>query len=233
MIGIAGASRMSSVRGLNANPHTAIVLPASDFAPLPDLAGLPNTRSSFTSSRCFWILLTCSTASSTRNLYFLSAENLTIAWTSFGKQLPPYPTPENRNADPMRESVATACRTMSTSAPNSSHTFAISFMNEIRVASMAFAAYLHNSALAQSITMMGAPVRVNGRYSSTMMSAARGSVAPMTTRSGLRKSSTAAPCLRNSGFDTTENGCVVSRRIASRTSYDVPTGTVLLSTITL
>ena len=30
MIGIAGASRMSSVRGLNARPQTAIVLPFSD-----------------------------------------------------------------------------------------------------------------------------------------------------------------------------------------------------------
>ena len=39
-------------------------------------------------------------------------------------------------------------------------------MNEMRVASIAFAAYLHSSALAQSITMIGAPVRVNGRYSS-------------------------------------------------------------------
>ena len=36
-------------------------------------------------------------------------------------------------------------------------------MNEMRVASMAFAAYLLSSALGQSIIMMGAPVRVNGR----------------------------------------------------------------------
>ena len=35
-------------------------------------------------------------------------------------------------------------------------------MNEMRVASIAFAAYLLSSALAQSIIMMGAPVRVNG-----------------------------------------------------------------------
>ena len=44
-------------------------------------------------------------------------------------------------------------------------------MNEIRVASMAFAAYLHSSALAQSIIMIGAPVRVNGAYSSFISSA--------------------------------------------------------------
>jgi hypothetical protein len=36
-------------------------------------------------------------------------------------------------------------------------------MNEMRVASIAFAAYLHSSALAQSIIMIGAPVRVKGR----------------------------------------------------------------------
>ena len=55
----------------------------------------------------------------------------------------------------------------------------------------------------------------------------------MTTRSGFRKSSTAAPCFRNSGLLTTLNGCVVSRRITSRTFSAVPTGTVLLSTMTL
>ena len=63
----------------------------------------------------------------------------------------------------MRLSDAIALRTLSTSAPKRSQTFAISFMNEMRVASIAFAAYLHSSALAQSITMIGAPVRVNGR----------------------------------------------------------------------
>ena len=62
----------------------------------------------------------------------------------------------------MRRSAATARRTWSMSAPTASHTFATSFMNEIRVASIAFAAYLDSSALAQSISMIGAPVRVNG-----------------------------------------------------------------------
>ncbi len=79
-------------------------------------------------------------------------------------------------------------------------------MNEMRVASMAFAAYLQSSALAQSIIMIGAPVRVNGAYSSCINSLDRGSSAPMTTRSGFMKSSIAAPCLRNSGLLTTLNG---------------------------
>ena len=35
-------------------------------------------------------------------------------------------------------------------------------MNEMRVARIEFAAYLHSSALAVSIIMIGAPVRVNG-----------------------------------------------------------------------
>jgi hypothetical protein len=53
-------------------------------------------------------------------------------------------------------------RTASALAPTRSQTFAISFMKEIRVASMAFAAYLQSSALGVSMTMIGAPVRVNG-----------------------------------------------------------------------
>ena len=36
MIDSAGASRMSSVPGLNARPHSAIVLPASDAAEVRD-----------------------------------------------------------------------------------------------------------------------------------------------------------------------------------------------------
>ena len=105
-------------------------------------------------------------------------------------------------------------------------------MNEIFVARSAFDAYFASSALAQSITMMGAPVRVNGWCSATISSAPRGSSAPMTTRSGFMKSSTAAPCFRNSGLLTTLKGCVVSRRTISRTLSAVPTGTVLLLTMT-
>ena len=133
----------------------------------------------------------------------------------------------------MRLSEPTAWRTRSTSAPNRSQTLAISFMNEILVARIAFEAYFDSSALGQSITMIGAPVRVNGWCSLTMISAARGSSAPITTRSGFMKSSTAAPCFRNSGLLTTLNGCVVSRRTTSRTFSAVPTGTVLLLTMTL
>ena len=106
-------------------------------------------------------------------------------------------------------------------------------MKEMRVARMAFAAYLLSSALAQSITMIGAPVRVNGAYSSRMSASPFSSSTPTTTRSGFRKSSTAAPCLRNSGLLTTLKGWRVSCWMTARTLAAVPTGTVLLSTMTL
>ena len=119
------------------------------------------------------------------------------------------------------------------SPANCSQTLAISFMNDTRVASIAFAAYLLSSALVQSMTRMGAPVRVNGAYSDRMISAARGSSAPITTRSGRMKSSMAAPCLRNSGLLTTLNGCVVSWPTISRRRAAVPGGTVLFVTISV
>ncbi len=50
----------------------------------------------------------------------------------------------------------------------------------------------------------------------------------MTTRSGFRKSLSAAPSFRNSGLAHTRTRWSVSASIASRTSRAVPTGTVLL-----
>ena len=52
----------------------------------------------------------------------------------------------------------------------------------------------------------------------------------MTTRSGLRKSSRAAPSLRNSGFETTLTRWFGQRAMVSRTLPFVPTGTVLFNT---
>jgi len=62
----------------------------------------------------------------------------------------------------MRESVPIPRRTWPTSAPRRSHRFAISFMKEMRLASMALAAYFVSSAEAQSMTRTGLPVRTNG-----------------------------------------------------------------------
>ena len=57
-----------------------------------------------------------------------------------------------------------------------------------------------------------------------------GSSVPMTTRSGFMKSSTAAPSLRNSGFETTAKGWEVIPAMTVRTRAAVPTGTVDLVT---
>ena len=125
-------------------------------------------------------------------------------------------------------------RTLCTSAPTSSQKRAIWFMNEMRVASIALAAYLVTSAEAMSMNRIRSPPwRVNGPYSSPMTAFASSSSMPMTTRSGFMKSSIAAPSLRNSGFEHTANGSAVSDCTAARTFSAVPTGTVDLVTITL
>ena len=54
-------------------------------------------------------------------------------------------------------------RTLLTSAPTRSQNSATWFMNEIRVASIALAAYLVTSAEGISMNSTGLPVRTNGR----------------------------------------------------------------------
>src|SRR5438477_622585 len=136
-----------------------------------------------------------------------------------------------RGSDPM------PLRTSSMSAPRRSARLASSFMNEMRVASIAFAAYLVSSAERTSIRKKRSRLRWNGAYSARMICTARSSSAPTTMRSGRIKSSTAAPSVRNSGFDTTAKGVSAPRlrsssATAPRTLPAVPTGTVDLSTIT-
>ncbi len=68
-----------------------------------------------------------------------------------------------------------------------------------------------------------------------MSSRARSLSTPMTTRSGLRKSLTAAPSFKNSGLDATSNSMSAPRlpsssRMAALTLAAVPTGTVDLVT---
>ncbi len=101
------------------------------------------------------------------------------------------------------------------------------------MASIALAAYFVSSAEAVSMTRMGLPVRTKGSYSCRITASTSGSSVPITTRSGLRKSSTAVPSFRNSGFETTANGWLVSEETTARTLAAVPTGTVDLLTITL
>ena len=138
----------------------------------------------------------------------------------------------------MRESEPIPSRTAATSAPMKSHRLAIWFMKEMRVASMALAAYLVISALRISMTIMRFCLRMKGSYNSFMISAVRTLSVPITTRSGFMKSSMAAPSLRNSGLETTSNSKAAPRAAnssltASRTLSAVPTGTVDLSTMIL
>ena len=81
-------------------------------------------------------------------------------------------------------------------------------MKLIRVASIALAAYLVNSALRTSITRVRSWLRLKGEYSSRMIDRAwrpgPSSATPSTIRSGRMKSSTAAPSFRNSGLLITE-----------------------------
>ena len=79
MIAMAGASRMSSVRGLKASPQTAIVFPAR----APRCAATRGTRTDFCAS------LVRSTASTRGRLSPASSPMRMSALTSFGKQDPP------------------------------------------------------------------------------------------------------------------------------------------------
>jgi len=80
-------------------------------------------------------------------------------------------------------------------------------MNEMRVASMALAAYLASSAERRSITMMRSLERVNGVYKACRVWSARGSLVPMITRSGFHEVVDRVALLRNSGLAATANSC--------------------------
>jgi hypothetical protein len=87
-----------------------------------------------------------------------------------------------------------------TSAPTASLTAAMAFTKLILVARKAFEACLMISAEAGSVTWSGA---ASPRYKAASRTAAAWSSAPITTRSGCRKSCTADPSRRNSGIETT------------------------------
>src|SRR5215213_1542395 len=113
-----------------------------------------------------------------------------------------------------------------TSAPTPSQIAAMALMKLSFVARNALAAYLMVSADAGSVTITWG--RTPSYSAPTAMAAARSS-APTTTRSGFKKSSTAEPSRKNSGFETTRT----SARFRTRSTTLVePTGTVdLLTTI--
>src|SRR3954467_1605407 len=116
--------------------------------------------------------------------------------------------------------------TSRTSAPTASQTLAMALTKETLVARNAFDAYLMVSAEAGSVTITGA-------WMPSKREATRPAVAwssqPITMRSGWRKSWTAEPSRRNSGFDATFTS---SRLRACSTTRVEPTGTVDLLTTT-
>ena len=75
-----GASRMSSVPGLKASPHSAMVRPF--------MSG-PNSSTSFSKSHCFCTWLRRSTAFSTIGSKSTERAMLASACTSLGRQEPP------------------------------------------------------------------------------------------------------------------------------------------------
>ena len=75
---------------------------------------------------------------------------------SFGKQDPPQPRPALRKAGPIRRSRPTIRATSSTLASSVVAMCEISFINEMRVASSAFAVYLASSAERLSTATIGA-----------------------------------------------------------------------------
>src|SRR6195952_1529633 len=113
-----------------------------------------------------------------------------------------------------------------TSAPTPSQIAAMALMKLSLVARNAFAAYLIVSADAGSVTMIWVCTL---SYNEPTNIAAERSSQPTTTRSGLRKSSTAEPSRRNSGLLTTRTS---ERRSTRSTTLALPTGTVDLLTTT-
>ena len=197
-----GASRMSSVPGLKASPHTANCRPLKSS---PKRATTRRPKRPRCRSLMAWVA--CSMLSSVPASVAMWAR----ARTSLGKHDPPQPQPAYKKWLPMRESLPMPSRTCSISAPTFSASSAISFIKLMRVASMALATYLVSSALRTSIIISRSRLRRNGAYKARINSAAWSLSQPTTTRSGRIKSSIATPSLRNSGLETTAKGSTAAR----------------------
>ena len=95
------------------------------------------------------------------------------------------------------------------------------------------AAYLVSSADLSSINKIGFPCLTSGEYKVSITCFALSEEVPITTLSGFIKSSTATPSLKNSGLETTSKSTFAFAATLSLTFSAVPTGTVLLSIITV
>ena len=92
-----------------------------------------------------------------------------------------------------------------TSAPTLSHRSAISFIKLILVAKNEFEAYFISSEVLRLVNNIGVSLIKRGLYIAFMIFIASLHSVPTTILSGCLKSFIAAPSLRNSGLDTTEN----------------------------
>ena len=135
--------------------------------------------------------------------------------------------------EPIRLSRPMPRATSFTSAPTFSARSAISLIKVTLVARKAFAAYLIISALRGVVCRIG---QLNFAYISANTELARAVLAPMTMRSGLVKSSTARPSLRNSGFIARPKSRPLTMPDAAssspRTTVSVVVGTTVLLTTT-
>ncbi len=106
-------------------------------------------------------------------------------------------------------------RTAWMSAPVAWHRRDSSFMNDTRIASIVFDAYFVSSLDRGSVTTRRSPDSCSGAYRARSVSRASSLRAPSTMRSGRKKSSTAVPSFRNSGFDTTSSATLALLSIRS------------------
>ena len=114
----------------------------------------------------------------------------------------------------------------------------MSFMKEIRVASMELAAYLVISAEGMSMNITRKLLTKKGLYNLVSSFLALSLSTPTTTLSGDMKSLIALPSFKNSGLLATSKSTCTPRLsssawIVALTFLAVPTGTVLLVTTTM
>jgi hypothetical protein len=88
-----------------------------------------------------------------------AAATCTRAFVSFGRQDPPHPGPGCRNACPIRRSCPMPSVTSATSAPSTSQSSASALTYDSFIARKQLAAYFTISALAASVSTVGAPSR--------------------------------------------------------------------------
>ena len=144
----AGEPRTSSVFGLKASPNIATIGPG--------MVRTASSRSLAACSRCSSLVSYTACKIGVRQPLLLATA--ARASTSFGKHDPPQPRPALRKAGPMRLSMPTIRATSSTLASTAAAMCEISFMNETRAASRAFAVYLASSAERVSTATIGASI---------------------------------------------------------------------------